>query len=314
MVGLAAYTLLTSAGVRPDMAAGHSYGELVALCAAGALDLRTLPRLSAERAAAILGAAEAAGEEPGTMAAVTAAPGEVESVLRAAELAERVVTANHNAPRQTVISGPERDIQEAVRLLRAAGHSAKRIPVACAFHSPLVAGAGARFAEALARHPVRVAEFPVWANRTAAPHGAEPDAIRAELAAQIGAPVRFVAQIEAMYEAGARIFVEAGPGTVLTRLVGKSSTAVRTSPWLAKDGVPAPSDRGGFSTPWPGWPSPVFRCVRPGCSTAGTRWRRAPPRHRNGPAGRSTGTWSAPRTVSSFPVRWHRPDVSWRRP
>ncbi|MGW7615776.1 SDR family NAD(P)-dependent oxidoreductase [Streptomyces antimycoticus] len=221
MVGLAAYTLLTSAGVRPDMAAGHSYGELVALCAAGALDLRTLPRLSAERAAAILGAAEAAGEEPGTMAAVTAAPGEVEPVLRAAELAERVVIANHNAPRQTVISGPERDIQEAVRLLRAAGHSAKRIPVACAFHSPLVAGAGARFAEALARHPVRVAEFPVWANRTAAPHGAEPDAIRAELAAQIGAPVRFVAQIEAMYEAGARIFVEAGPGTVLTRLVGE---------------------------------------------------------------------------------------------
>ncbi|MFE5158300.1 SDR family NAD(P)-dependent oxidoreductase [Streptomyces sp. NPDC056697] len=221
MVGLAAYTLLTSAGVRPDMAAGHSYGELVALCAAGALDPRTLPRLSAERAAAILGAAEAAGEEPGTMAAVTATPGEVEPVLRAAGLAERVVTANHNAPRQTVISGPERDIQEAVRLLRAAGHSIKRIPVACAFHSPLVAGAGARFAEALAVYPVRAAEFPVWANRTAAPHGAEPDAIRAELAAQIGAPVRFVAQIEAMYEAGARIFVEAGPGTVLTRLVGE---------------------------------------------------------------------------------------------
>ncbi|MFD8339642.1 SDR family NAD(P)-dependent oxidoreductase [Streptomyces solisilvae] len=221
IVGLAAYTLLTSAGVRPDMAAGHSYGELVALCAAGALDPRTLPPLSAERAAAILGAAQADAEEPGTMAAVTAAPGEVEPVLRTAGLAERVVAANHNAPRQTVISGPERDIEEAVRLLREAGHSAKRIPVACAFHSPLVAAAGGRFAEALGRHPVRVAEFPVWANRTAAPYGAEPDAVRAELAAQIGAPVRFVAQIEAMYEAGARIFVEAGPGTVLTRLVGE---------------------------------------------------------------------------------------------
>ncbi|NEW69296.1 type I polyketide synthase [Streptomyces rhizosphaericus] len=221
IVGLAAYTLLTSAGVRPDMAAGHSYGELIALCAAGALDPRTLPQLSAERAAAILGAAEADAEEPGTMAAVTAAPDEVEPVLRTAGLDGRVVAANHNAPRQTVISGPRRDVEDAVRLLREAGHSAKRIPVACAFHSPLVAGAGARFAEALTRHPVREAEFPVWANRTAAPHGAEPDAIRAELAAQIGAPVRFVAQIEAMYEAGARIFVEAGPGTVLTRLVGE---------------------------------------------------------------------------------------------
>ncbi|MET7764014.1 SDR family NAD(P)-dependent oxidoreductase [Streptomyces sp. NPDC005393] len=221
IAGLAAYTLLTSAGVRPDMAAGHSYGELVALCAAGALDPRALLELSAERAAAILGAAEAAGDEPGTMAAVTAAPEEIGRVLRGAGPAERVVSANHNAPRQTVISGPGRDVEDAVRLLREAGHSAKRIPVACAFHSPLVAGAGARFAEALADRPVRAPEFDVWANRTAAPYGAEPDAIRAELAAQIGAPVRFAEQIEAMYEAGARVFVEAGPGTVLTRLVGE---------------------------------------------------------------------------------------------
>ncbi|MGW2327584.1 SDR family NAD(P)-dependent oxidoreductase [Streptomyces sp. NPDC001700] len=221
IVGLAAHTLLTEAGVRPDMAAGHSYGELVALCAAGALDPRTLPRLSAERAAAILGAAEAAGHEPGTMAAVTAPADDVERLLREAGLAEHVVAANHNAPRQTAISGPEREVAEAVALLREAGHTVRRLPVACAFHSPLVAGGGPRFAEALAEHPVRTPEFTVWANRTAAPHSAEPDAIRAELAAQIGAPVRFQEQIEAMYAAGARVFVEAGPGTVLTRLVAE---------------------------------------------------------------------------------------------
>ncbi|MGR3931826.1 SDR family oxidoreductase [Streptomyces sp. BRA346] len=221
IVGLAAHALLTSAGVRPDMAAGHSYGELVALCAAGALDPRTLPRLSAARAAAILDAAEAAGHEPGTMAAVTAPADTVERLLREAGLAEHVVAANHNAPQQTAISGPEREVAEAVTLLREAGHTVRRLSVACAFHSPLVAGAGPRFAEALAEHPLRAPEFPVWANRTAAPHGAEPDAIRAELAAQIGAPVRFRDQIEAMYAAGARIFVEAGPGTVLTRLVAE---------------------------------------------------------------------------------------------
>ncbi len=73
----------------------------------------------------------------------------------------------------------------------------------------------------LADKPVRAPEFPVWANRTAAPYPPDPDAVRAGLAAQIGAPVAFAAQIEAMYEAGARIFVEAGPGTVLTRLVGQ---------------------------------------------------------------------------------------------
>ncbi|MER6358646.1 SDR family NAD(P)-dependent oxidoreductase [Streptomyces sp. NPDC001634] len=216
ITGLAAHALLTTAGVRPDMAAGHSYGELVALCAAGAIGPRTLLELSAERAAAIL---TAAGEEPGTMAAVAGGAEDVARALREAGAPATVVVANHNAPRQTVVSGPTEDIADAVRLLREAGFGAKRIPVACAFHSPLVAGAGDRFAEALACRTVHPPEFPVWSNRTAQPYGDDADAIRTELAAQIGAPVGFVAQIEAMYEAGARVFVEAGPGFVLTRLV-----------------------------------------------------------------------------------------------
>ncbi|MDQ0932635.1 SDR family NAD(P)-dependent oxidoreductase [Streptomyces turgidiscabies] len=221
IAGLAAHALLTTAGVRPDMAAGHSYGELVALSAAGALDPETLLALSAQRATAILSAAGDAGDDPGTMAAVSAGAEDVTAALRTAEAPASVVVANHNSPKQTVISGPTEAVGEAVRLLRAAGLGAKRIPVACAFHSPLVAGAGARFAAALAQQPVRAPEFTVWSNRTAAPYGADADAVRAELAAQIGAPVAFAAQIEAMYEAGARIFVEAGPGSVLTRLVGQ---------------------------------------------------------------------------------------------
>ncbi|WP_405845405.1 SDR family oxidoreductase [Streptomyces sp. NBC_01518] len=217
IAGLAAHALLTEAGVRPDMAAGHSYGELVALCAAGAIAPEALLELSAERAAAILEATGA--DDPGTMAAVAAGAEDVEQALKAADAPDSVVIANHNSPRQTVISGPTEAVATAVRLLRDAGLGAKRIPVACAFHSPLVAGAGERFAEALAQRPVLTPEFPVWSNRTAAPYGEDADAVRAELAAQIGSPVGFVAEIEAMYEAGARIFVEAGPGSVLTRLV-----------------------------------------------------------------------------------------------
>ncbi|MFD4601230.1 SDR family NAD(P)-dependent oxidoreductase [Streptomyces sp. NPDC058464] len=218
ITGLAAHAFLTAAGVRPDMAAGHSYGELVALSAAGALTPETLLNLSAERAAAILAAA---GDEPGTMAAVSAGADDVERALRTAGAPSSVVVANHNSPRQTVVSGPTAEVTEAVRLLREAGLGAKRIPVACAFHSPVVAGAGDRFAEVLADTAVRPPEFPVWSNRTAAPYRPDADAVRAELAAQIGSPVAFAAQIEAMYEAGARVFVEAGPGTVLTRLVGQ---------------------------------------------------------------------------------------------
>ncbi|MFD9097584.1 SDR family NAD(P)-dependent oxidoreductase [Streptomyces collinus] len=218
ITGLAAHAFLTAAGVTPDLAAGHSYGELAALGAAGALDAETLLELSGERASAILGAA---GAEPGTMAAVGAGAAQVARALRDAGAPGSVVVANHNSPEQSVISGPTAEVDTAVGLLREAGLTARRIPVACAFHSPVVAAAGERFAEVLADKTVRAPEFPVWANRTAAPYPADPDAVRAELAAQIGSPVSFAAQIEGMYEAGARIFVEAGPGTVLTRLVGQ---------------------------------------------------------------------------------------------
>ncbi|MEU6971840.1 SDR family oxidoreductase [Kitasatospora aureofaciens] len=218
MTGLAAHELLALAGVRPDLAGGHSYGELVALCAAGALAAEDLPSLSAERARCILDAV-GEGSDPGAMAAVNTDARCVEKVLTAGGLAGRVVAANHNAPDQTVISGATEDVAAAGALLREAGHGVKRLPVACAFHSPLVAGAGDRFAASLAERTVRAPEFPVWSNRTATAYPSDPAAVRAELAAQIGAPVRFVDQIEDMYRAGARVFVEAGAGTVLTRLV-----------------------------------------------------------------------------------------------
>ncbi|MFF3017398.1 SDR family oxidoreductase [Streptomyces sp. NPDC057939] len=215
IVELAAYDVLTRAGVRPDLAAGHSYGELVALCAAGVIDTDALPGLSAARAAAVLGAT---GDDPGTMAAVAATPEEVERVL-GRRLPQGLVLANHNAPRQSVLSGPTAAVDAALRTLRDAGLGAKRLPVACAFHSPLVAAAGPAFRQVLAQQALREPEFPVWANRTARPYESRADSVRDELAAQIGSPVRFVAQIEAMYEAGARTFVEVGPGRVLTRLV-----------------------------------------------------------------------------------------------
>ncbi|HEY4457036.1 MAG TPA: SDR family NAD(P)-dependent oxidoreductase [Pseudonocardiaceae bacterium] len=216
IAGLAVADLLGRAGVRPDLVAGHSYGELVALCAAGAIEPDALPDLSARRAAAILAAT---GADPGSMAAVAAGGDKVERALHDHGLADEIVIANFNAPEQTVISGPTEAIGQAVDRFKDAGMGAKRLPVACAFHSPLVAGSGERFAEALAATPIREPEIPVYANSTARRY--DSDDIRAALAAQLTAPVRFVEQIEAMYAAGARVFVESGPGTVLTTLVGK---------------------------------------------------------------------------------------------
>ena len=216
IAGLAVDHLLRRLGITPDAVAGHSYGELVALASAGALDPATLLRASGERARVIL---EAAGEDPGAMAAVSASKAKTWEVLDSAGLGEAVVPANQNSPKQLVISGPTDAVDKAVVELRAAGLGAKRISVACAFHSPVVAAAGPEFERVLDGLNVRAPETPVYANRTAAPYDASAGSVRSELAAQIGSPVRFADEIEAMYEAGVRVFVEAGPGKVLSRLI-----------------------------------------------------------------------------------------------
>ncbi|WP_409463743.1 SDR family NAD(P)-dependent oxidoreductase [Amycolatopsis sp. GA6-003] len=225
LVETAVARLLDQVGVRPDFLGGHSYGELVALSVAGAFDPETLVRLSQARANAIADVAA-----PGTMAAAKAS----RDVLTPTLIGPDVVVANHNAPGQSVLSGPVPAVERAVRRLRETGIAAKRIPVACAFHSPLVAGAGDVFAAALAGEDLSAPRLPVWSNRTARPYE---DDVRGELAAQIGAPVRFLDQIEAMYAAGARTFVEVGPGRVLTGLVAeilgdRPHTAVACGPDL----------------------------------------------------------------------------------
>jgi acyl transferase domain-containing protein/NAD(P)H-dependent flavin oxidoreductase YrpB (nitropropane dioxygenase family) len=216
--GLAVSHLLGRLGVRPDMSGGHSYGELAALSTAGVFDPVTLLDLSEARAAAIM---SAVGEDPGAMAAVSGTADQILEVLADQGLAADVTMANLNAPGQVVISGFTPAVDSALKALREAGLSARRLQVACAFHSPVVAAASAQFAGVLSTRPVSPPRIPVWANQTAAPYPGDPELIRSGLAAQISAPVRFGDQIEAMYAAGARVFIEAGPGHVLTGLVRK---------------------------------------------------------------------------------------------
>ncbi|MGW0663604.1 SDR family NAD(P)-dependent oxidoreductase [Streptodolium elevatio] len=229
VAAVAVTRVLDRLGVRPDLAGGHSYGELAALWAAGAFDSATLLRLSTARAEAILGAA---GSDPGAMAAVNAPADRLAPVLTLLNLNHSlspggngtgprlgVVAANMNTPSQTVISGPTPALEAAVAALEAEGVQVRRLPVACAFHSAVVAGASAELGRTLAALPVSAPGFPVWSNGTAAAYPQDPDAVRALLARQVAEPVRFVEQIEAMYAAGARTFVEAGPGRALTGMV-----------------------------------------------------------------------------------------------
>ncbi|MEJ7735553.1 MAG: acyltransferase domain-containing protein, partial [Polyangiaceae bacterium] len=176
---------------------------------------RELFELSAARGRCIL---EAAGEDPGTMAAVTGAPDAVRAEIAGID---GVVIANENAPDQTVISGRREAVAAAIARLEQKGMRARTFPVACAFHSPVVAAASATFAEHLAAATVRAPRLPVYANTSAAPHPADPAAIRRALAEHVARPVRFAAEIEAMYAAGVRTFIEVGPGRVLGGLVAK---------------------------------------------------------------------------------------------
>ncbi|MFN2383640.1 MAG: SDR family NAD(P)-dependent oxidoreductase [Gemmatimonadota bacterium] len=216
LADLAMARVLERLGLHPDMRAGHSYGEMVALSEAGAWGAADLLQLSRARALAIL---DAAGDDPGAMAAVTASGEEIAPHLAGLE---DIALANRNAPRQTILSGPTPSIESAIARCQAAGLSASRLPVACAFHSAVVAGARDTFGATLAQTAVAPLREPVWSNTTAAPYPVAPDAVRAQLAEQLARPVRFAEQIEAMYAAGARVFVEIGPGRVLTGLVGRN--------------------------------------------------------------------------------------------
>ncbi|WP_261569496.1 type I polyketide synthase, partial [Frankia gtarii] len=242
IAGLAMADILAGLAVRADHLAGHSYGELVALCVSGALRRRDLIPLSEARARAVLdaaadyaarpggpgrvdpGAVDAGDVDAGIMAAVSASPEQVRRVLGAGPDGagpDGVVVANHNAPKQTVISGPTAAVEAAIIRLSGAGAAARRIATACAFHSPVVAAASGQLARRLEDLTVRAPSTPVWSNTTAARYPDSVDGVRATLAGQVAEPVRFVEQIEAMYAAGARTFVEVGPGRVLTGLTGK---------------------------------------------------------------------------------------------
>ncbi|MEZ5205168.1 MAG: KR domain-containing protein [Acidimicrobiales bacterium] len=219
IASLAITRLLRRVGLEPDVAGGPSYGELAAQAAAGTIDEATLLELSAARGDAILDAVAESGGDPGTMAAVDLT--REEATERLAEWPD-VVLANHNGPRQAVLSGPTPSVQAAAEALEAAGTKVKLLPVACAFHSPVIARAGELLADRLAAVPTPAPSFPVWSNVTAEPYPAgDGSAVAALLAEQVTSGVRFVDQIESMYAAGVRVFVEAGPGRVLTQQVGK---------------------------------------------------------------------------------------------
>ena len=214
-VSLGAFRVLEQFGIIPDATCGHSYGELVALCAAGRIGPEQLYELSRLR-----GELMAGGEgDQGSMLAVSAEAERVQALIRKHDL--DLVVANHNAPRQVVLSGVTSEIDRATDILSHEGLRTKKLPVSAAFHSGLVADAAAPFAETLEGVELTKSAVPVYANTTGARYPKAPAAARKVLAKQMASPVDFVQCVKAMFDDGVRTFVEVGPGRRLSGLIGE---------------------------------------------------------------------------------------------
>lgn len=212
---VAAFRVLDDLGLRPVGVAGHSLGEFAALVAAGVLELAAALELVVLRGRAM----QAAGEErPGTMTALlgvgTEAAAELCDEARGDEV---LLVANENSPQQVVISGGVTAIERAEALAAERRIRAVRLQVAGAFHSPLMEPAVEPLSAAIDAVPFGSPAFPVAANVTGELVG-DPEELRALLKRHVVSPVRWERCARSLVAAGADAFVEAGPGTVLTKL------------------------------------------------------------------------------------------------
>jgi malonyl CoA-acyl carrier protein transacylase len=197
-------------GPVPDVVAGHSLGEYVALFAAGAVDFLTGLEIVAERARLM---AEAG---PGGMTAVLGLdPERVQAVLD--RHGGQVDVANLNSPEQTVISGPLDDLAAVEPVLAADATGVVRLNVSGAFHSRHMAPAAAALAEVLDRYRFGRLRIPTVSTVTAAEH--RDGAVAELLARQLTSPVRWTETVRRLLTLPQPEIHEVGPGTVLTGLL-----------------------------------------------------------------------------------------------
>ena len=209
-------------GVKPDAVAGHSLGEFSALVAADALSFEDGLRLVAKRAMAMQKCCES---QPGGMAAILGISDEVIEQI-CDEVDGVVVAANYNCPGQLVISGANEAVDAAcVKLKEAGARRALRLPVGGAFHSPLMEAARAELEQAISEVEFHSPVCPIYQNVDAKPQ-TEPEAIKANLIAQLTAPVRWTQIAQNMVADGFANFVELGPGAVLQGMIKKVSAEV----------------------------------------------------------------------------------------
>jgi len=210
--------VLKARGITADLAAGHSLGEYGALVTAGIL----APH---DALAAVLERGRLMAAVPGEMAAILKLP--QDRVAQICEtVGEGVTLANRNAPAQTIVSGTDEAVSEAMARSEAAGGRAIRLKVSGPFHSPLMAGAQDRLAPTLSALRFTTPRIPFVSSVSGRVED-DPQEIKRLLLTQITACVFWVDVMKALEEAGIHRAIEAGPGEVLTRLGRRSGSPIR---------------------------------------------------------------------------------------
>ncbi len=209
------FRIMRDAGLETDFSAGHSFGELTALWAAGVITEEDYYKLAYAR-----GQAMAAPDDPnfdaGSMLAVM---GKVEKLE--ADVAEfpEIVMANLNSKKQVVLAGPTDAILKAHDVLKEKKYTVVKLPVSAAFHTSLVGHAQKPFAKAIREVKFNKPKIPVYSNATAKAYPTTAKTIQKQLESHILNSVRFREEIENIHQDGGRIFIEFGPKNVLTKLV-----------------------------------------------------------------------------------------------
>jgi [acyl-carrier-protein] S-malonyltransferase len=217
-VNLAYLEALRERGEEAEIVCGHSLGEYSALYAAGVLSLEDVFRLVLKRGELMEREAE---RKPGAMYAVIGlARNLLEELVKEASSKGVVALANHNAPDQIVITGEERATERVALLAKEKKARVVRLKVSGAYHSPLMAEAAREFASFL-REITFLRPSKYFFSNVTASLVEDPEEIRELMGKQIQHPVRWVEEIEHIYEFGGRHFLEVGPKNVLTNLTKK---------------------------------------------------------------------------------------------
>lgn len=261
-------------GIKPHYAAGHSLGELSALCCAGGIEFTDAVSLVKHRGRFMQ---EAVPEGTGSMAAVSGVEKEIieRECSQVSKDGNIVVVSNYNSLEQTVISGHVKAVNDVGEQLKSMGARVVYLKVSAPFHSPLMQPAADRFRDVLKKYSFGEMKWPVISNVTSEPYPGK-DKIIDYLSLQITNPVRWQSTMEYLQNSGIDKAVEMGPKAVLKNLLRSNKSITVFSSETTEDisliKKKFDSDASGSKKPANNGLMVITRCIAAAVSTKNRNW------------------------------------------